>query len=576
MIFLFLNLPDYKATQYGNLAITISAFGVLGTNFASGVRLPSLEFPINSKTEHLTIAGIWIGAITPQGDTLVSTSAVDEYANSSVSGEGFEFRKLDSVKVRSLILTSPYYDPNAKADEEIMARFDDYSNVVNHNPLGVEVHLRAFLYTYEYIEDIVFLEYKIINKSSGDLRKVYLAIYSELVTGNRIFWGSDFARTPFFQHKRLFYNDSLKLVYERNSGYDTIAKKISAGFQILGIIKNNKKIYPESLNVSFIWKAWNPNQVYPDKNKYLDISRDTIFPNVDDNYLLNNPYPDPTSVVSVGPIDYLESNDTIVFYVAIVGGIDEENIKKNAGWAKVAFERDFLLPAPPPSPKLIAITDNRKVNLYWDSSPESFIDPFSNEMDFEGYRVLRGKSKIFDSTWLILAQYDKTNNIGYDAGLPKITNNCPSPLNSPCYYYEDEGVKNGYLYYYSVISFDKGYLQQGIPVLYSSYRQNLLEVIPGSKPSIDLPLRIYPNPFKFNSNFNGVYISNLPKRGKIYIYNLAGDLVFSDEFYNEVRGEYFWNLKNKSGFQVAPGVYIVVVEDDETKKTRRTRLGIVR
>ena len=578
MIYFLLLLPDYKATEYNNVGLTITSYGVVGNNFSYQVDLPSFEYPLGSRTEHLTIAGIWVGAININGDTLVTTAAIDQYAGSSVSGEGFEFFKEDSVSVYSTLLTSPYYDPlNAFSEQDFVTAFNDYSGTApEHNPLNIEVKLRAFLWSYSYIDDIVFLKFTIVNRSGGDLSNVYIGWYSELVTGNRDFWGDQFARTPFFQHKRVFFVDSLSLVWEKNDGQvDTLATSM-VGFQFLGYVKDGQK-YVLRDSVSFLWFQWDPNANRTDVDRYRYMAMDTVYPNVDDDYLQFNPYPDPVELIAFGPIDYIPAGDSIVVYLSAVGGLYEEHLYENAAWAVRAFERDFVLPAPPPSPKMVAITDENKVTLYWDDSPEDFVDPFSHEKDFEGYKVLRGFSEVKDSTWIVLRQYDKVDSIGYDAGLPQITTDCPEELNvSQCYYFVDEGVKNGFTYYYSVISFDKGNQDMGIPVLESSYRQNLAMVIPGAKPSVDKPIRVYPNPFRYSSRFGGVYIANLPRRAEVYIYDISGNLIRKMEHNDPSRGEILWDMKNSSGFPVAPGLYIVVVKDLNTGRKRMARIGVIK
>ncbi len=577
MIYFILMLSDYKATEYNNVGLTITSYGVVGNNFSFQVDLPSFEYPLGSRTEHLTLAGLWVGAININGDTLVTTGAIDQYAGSTVSGEGFEFFKQDSVSVYSSLPTSPYYDPlNAFSEQDLVSSFNDFTGTApEHNPLNIEVNLRAFLWTYSYIDDIVFLRFTIINRSGGDLTNVYIGWFSELVTGNRDFWGDQFARTPFFQHKRVFFVDSLSLVWEKNDGFDTLATSM-AGFQFLGYVQNDRKVVLAD-SVSFLWFQWDPNANRTDVDRYRYMASDTIYPNVDDEYLQYNPYPDPVELIAFGPIDYIPAGDSVVVYMAAVGGLNERHLLDNAAWALRAFQYDFVLPAPPPSPRMVAIPDENRVTLYWENSPEDFVDPFSHEKDFEGYKVLRGLSEVYDSTWIVLRQFDMVDSIGYDAGMPQVTNDCPEELGvETCYYFEDVGVKNGFRYYYSVTSFDRGNREMGIPVLESSYRQNLTEVIPGARPNLDKPIRIYPNPFRYSSMFGGVYIANIPARARIYIYDVSGNLIRTIEHDDPNRGEALWDLKNSSGFPVAPGLYVVVVQDLNTGRKRVARLGIIR
>jgi len=68
-------------------------------------------------------------------------------------------------------------------------------------------------------------------------------------------------------------------------------------------------------------------------------------------------------------------------------------LSTNVDFAQFAADIDYRLPAPPPSPRLHVATGERRVDLYWDDSPESVSDPTSlapGGRDFEGYRLWLG------------------------------------------------------------------------------------------------------------------------------------------------------------------------------------------
>ncbi len=81
-------------------------------------------------------------------------------------------------------------------------------------------------------------------------------------------------------------------------------------------------------------------------------------------------------------------------------------------------------------------------------------------------------------------------------------------------------------------------------------------------------LIVYPNPLNANEidgeeDFVFRFI-NLPmgKEGKIYIYNLSGELVFEDNvgpYYNSI-DFYSWNAKNKSNKKVSSGMYFYIIK----------------
>ncbi|MBU0456489.1 MAG: T9SS type A sorting domain-containing protein [Gammaproteobacteria bacterium] len=82
----------------------------------------------------------------------------------------------------------------------------------------------------------------------------------------------------------------------------------------------------------------------------------------------------------------------------------------------------------------------------------------------------------------------------------------------------------------------------------------------------------YPNPCK---GHNKITFKNLTDQCKITIYNIAGELIFEQEFTN-THGKVEWNLKNKSGKDVASGVYIYLITNNQNQKPGIGKIGIVR
>lgn len=74
---------------------------------------------------------------------------------------------------------------------------------------------------------------------------------------------------------------------------------------------------------------------------------------------------------------------------------------------------------------------------------------------------------------------------------------------------------------------------------------------------------VYPNPL-YLSEFEEIRFANLPleKSGNIRIYDLAGDLIFSDEIepLTGLKNYYSWNAKNASGKRVSSGMYLYFIK----------------
>ncbi|MCK4256387.1 hypothetical protein KAX35_05840, partial [candidate division WOR-3 bacterium] len=94
-IFVFAKTDNSKYTTAGNVHLTVTNFGMLGTGFRvwdpkTGEPQPSCEYPVGTRTEHLYRAGLWVGAVSPQGIN-VTTGVNDATSVTPGSSEGFEF-----------------------------------------------------------------------------------------------------------------------------------------------------------------------------------------------------------------------------------------------------------------------------------------------------------------------------------------------------------------------------------------------------------------------------------------------------------------------------------------------------
>ena len=91
----------------------------------------------------------------------------------------------------------------------------------------------------------------------------------------------------------------------------------------------------------------------------------------------------------------------------------------------------------------------------------------------------------------------------------------------------------------------------------------------------------YPNPALQNHEtvtIDGRNGTHLPKGTNVKIVDVAGNLVYET---NVVEGEQLqggkvvWNKKNLAGNQVASGIYIVLLSNDDASETSITKIAIV-
>ena len=93
---------------------------------------------------------------------------------------------------------------------------------------------------------------------------------------------------------------------------------------------------------------------------------------------------------------------------------------------------------------------------------------------------------------------------------------------------------------------------------------------PASKLESDLKkAHCYPNPYKPNSGLghNKITFARLTSKTKVRIYNVAGELVYETER-DTPTGELDWDVKNKSGEDIASGVYIYLIADELNHKAK--------
>ena len=601
-------LVRLKVTSGNNIGITFFNTGLIGTNLAN--RTPSMEYPLRSGQDHLVRAGVWVGGIpAAESDTLVSTAAIDGSFGSFDPKQTSEYYPAGDIEERSILPDNRYYSPDAKSEQDFMIPYIDTRTGLNpkHKPLGLKIVCETMLYSFRPFDAIVIANVKVINvgvpgQPADPIFNVYVGMYSELASG----WKDGHSEWPpsgWFKRKDISYVDSLRLETEHHYTQDNGNCPSWGGIQLLGT--RSKLI--RDMTVSFNWWEWDPNGTLHgtpvnDTLRYNMMRNGEITPTSG----VEAPNSDPVELLSVGPFDVIEPGDTVLVSFAFLGGAPSprdhrdalQDLIFKAKWAQKAFDANFNIPVPPPSPTLKMIPGHEKLTLRWVRSPEDFIDPKSHRRDFEGYRIYLSEQKE-DEGFRMLRQVDKVDSLLENTGLHALRDSVQIDGIDYAYRFDIDHLKDGFKYWAAISSFDTG--SNDIEPLESGFAQNRTFAVPGPGPEPIGKVKVFPNPYRGDATWDGtltrdryLWFVNLPARCTIKIFTLGGDLVDTIEFdqaaYNatEIRGIFdptdvhnpetdtpilsggmaAWDLITRKDQAVATGLYIFSVKDRATGKTQ--------
>lgn len=575
----------------GNVGMSVTNFGSVGNDHDS--RAASFEFPNGSEIEHMIRGGIWIGAVTADGETLVSTASLDQNISNS-SDRSTEYSPRLPLTTRSSLINSSFYDPTSISEEDVLTAYRDFPGPDNANaedpcPLGIDVSQITLGWSFKPVDDFLIFNYTIKNVSTVALTNVYLGMFGEFATNFK----GQYAEWPppsvsvLFRNKVIAWDDSLRLFSERHCSFDRGRAPNYGAMKFLGS-------RPDSLagkTVAFNWFEFFP----ADQSRDEDAERYRLMANGEndptefivttcDGGVAN----DPVEVMSAGPYSILLPGDTLSFAVAFLGGDDVVDLELNASWAQRAFDANYVIPQPPPSPLLRVDPSPNGVTVYWDRSPESVADPASGELDFQGYRVYVSSDNVgFD----MVRDVDIVDSVGFNTGFSAVAHDTVIAGEQYDYRLTIPGLRDGFRHWVSVTSFDLGNAGQGLPSLESGVPQNKTLFIPGAeaaRASDGREVVVFPNPYRGQASWDGalpreklVWFRHLPERCVIRIFTMSGDLVDEISFNGETYaadgtfllnrpdedspvlsgGQAAWDLLTKEDQPVASGLYFFAVED---------------
>lgn len=101
--------------------------------------------------------------------------------------------------------------------------------------------------------------------------------------------------------------------------------------------------------------------------------------------------------------------------------------------------------------------------------------------------------------------------------------------------------------------------------LVTAYEVKNLSIFAVAAPTTNLQnVLVRPNPFKLRLNHKDVKFENLSGKVSLWIYNIAGELVFNKDDITD--SSYPWSIVNNVGDRVASGVYIYIITNESGEK----------
>ena len=360
-----------RYTDVGKIGLMISNVGTLGRpnvqNNTAGP--PSMEYPINSGVEHLFESGLWIGAKV-NGQTLVSTAAIDNPSGYSTGGSGYEFTATSGITEKSKLPSSNVYSANAISHQDFITNFTDKNVIVpgttipiqeHTNPLGAQVHLETYTWNYSFADYFVICNYTITNTSNNRWDSVWLGNWSDLVVRNVNV--TQETGTAFYNKGGGGYVPNFHALYAYQVlGDDILFTQSYGALQFLGIKWKGKYFHPNNdsaftnnglpapkVNANF-WDYRSSTSQFPypgdDPSRYykmgngLDFNDPTVV-----NELKNAS--NKTQLLSAGPLVSILPGESITYVCAFVcarqinGPQDNEparrELNEHLSWAKRTF-----------------------------------------------------------------------------------------------------------------------------------------------------------------------------------------------------------------------------------------------
>lgn len=212
-----------------------------------------------------------------------------------------------------------------------------------------------------------------------------------------------------------------------------------------------------------------------------------LFTRIAMNLFSNPDYVEPSTVVANEPFllftsgevelfskSKIDAKSTDFFSTAWIFGDDEIDFFKNRRTVQNIYNSDYNFAQPPIMPTLTAVPGDKRVTLSWDTLSVRSFDRFLQDFDFEGYKLYKGTNALLTDARVIsdvngtpkfykpLAQWDLDNDISGNISVLDGEAIYNLGTNSGLeFYYVDDDVTNGKIYYYAIVAYDRGIPSSG-------------------------------------------------------------------------------------------------------------------
>ena len=284
-----------------------------------------------------TLGGSGLGVEYKNSGSLISEMGVLLAVNSDtvLSYEDYELLSFDPPLVNSLSSLSA-----SSAKFTVTGLLDDSWSL---QPVGVEVQQTAYAWDTENNKDYIIYEYVIKNKSELAMDSIYFGIYSDWDIGDKNTNVSDFD-----------FSDNIGFVYEPDGIY--------GGVKLLRSSKVNYYAFDKSGNDGI-----DITDEFDDNEEYSSMTKGVTHSNITG---------DVSNIISSGPYSVKE-NDSIVIAFAILGGSDLSNLKSNANYAELMYNKMRGIN--------ISVNEIKNITCFDDSN--GFID-LDIDLSFPPYQIL--------------------------------------------------------------------------------------------------------------------------------------------------------------------------------------------